>query len=183
MVGVSRAARLRASTPNWQIGYFSIVRSNNNGFIKECGDVTSPFDVLNEAAASVENSSGTETVTGSTVLTIGPGITVDRLQTSGKRLTVYLTNGTSDKTIEDISVEWPGSNGDLTRIRLDDSTVWEGDQAPPIAAFDATDAGWTGGTLPTGEGALRFDFENKTAKTGYNIQVTFTDGTVLTVSG
>ncbi len=168
---------------NWQIAYFSIARFNNNGFIKNCGNVTNPFDVPNTATATGEDSFGTETASDTDVLTIGPGITLDRLQTNGKRLTVRLTNFTGDdKTIDEISVVWPSSNGDLTKIRLDDPTVWQGTAAPPSTVLDFNDPGWNGGVLSTGEGILRFDFENKSARNGYTIRVTFTDGTFLDIN-
>ncbi len=169
---------------NWQIAFFSIARYNNNGFIKNCGNVVNPFDVPNTATATGEDSFGTETVSDDATVTITPGITIDKLQTNGKRLTVRLTNFTGeDKVIEDISIEWPDSNGNLTKIRLDDVTTWTGAEAPPDALLDATDSGWSGGTLMTGEAILRFDFKNKVDKDGpYVIRVNFTDGTFLDIN-
>ncbi len=36
---------------NWQIAFFSIARYNNNGYIKNCGNVVNDFDVPNTAFA------------------------------------------------------------------------------------------------------------------------------------
>lgn len=52
----------------------------------------------------------------------------------------------------------------------------------PDALLDATDPGWIGGKLITGEAILRFDFENKVASKGYTIRVWFDDGTWLDIS-
>jgi hypothetical protein len=60
-------------------------------------------------------------------VTIEAGITIDRLQTNGKRVTVRLTNFTGEnKEIVDISIDWPSGNGNLEKVRLDDPTVWSG---------------------------------------------------------
>ena len=171
------------NSPDYQIAFFSIARYNNNGFIKDCGNVTNPFDVDNTAEATGVDSFGTDTVSDTATVTVSPGITLDRLQTAGKRLTVRLTNLTGvDKSIESISVLWPDSNGDLRKIRLDDATTWTGNEAPTSAVLDAADAGWVGGTLMTGEGILRLDFGRKVAKNGYTVRVTFEDGTFLDIS-
>ncbi|NNF55587.1 MAG: DUF11 domain-containing protein, partial [Acidimicrobiales bacterium] len=167
---------------NWQIAFFTIARFNNNGFIKACGNVTVPFDVGNTADATGTDSSGTETVSDTAIVTVEPGITIDRLQTNGKRLTVRLTNFTGDdKVIDNISVEWPSSNGNLTKVRLDSPTIWQGNVSSP-AVLDGNVSGWNGGTLSAGEGILRFDFRNKSAKNGYTIRLNFTDGTFLDIN-
>jgi hypothetical protein len=174
------------NSADYQVAFFSIGRYNNNGFLKSCGNVTNPFDVANTGTASGEDSFGTETASDSATVTIEPGITIDRLQTNGKRLTVRLTNFTGeDKAIADVSAIWPDSNGNLTRIRLDEPTVWEGSEAslnPLPVILDNGSAGWSGGTLSTGEGILRFDFTRKSAGDGYTIRVNFTDGTFLDIS-
>lgn len=115
-------------------------------------------------------------------MTIEPGITIDKLQTKGKRVTVRLTNLTGEnKEIVDISITWPSSNADLKEVRLDDPTVWSGSLPPPSAFIDDTTGGWNGGTLLSGEAILRFDFAKKVAETGHTIRVNFTDGTFLDI--
>ncbi len=134
----------------------------------------------NTADAEGDDSSGAETVSDDTSLTTVPGITIDRLQTNGRRLTVRLTNLTGDlKTIDGISIEWPSGNRELSRIRLDEATVWQGEVSPPSATLDGPDSGWSGGTLVTGEAILRFDFGRKSANSGYTVRLDFTDGTSL----
>ena len=168
---------------NWQVAFFSIARYNNNGFIKSCGNVTNAFDVANSADAVGVDSFGDESVSDSDIVTVEPGITITRVQTNGRRLTVRLTNFTGDaKILEDVSIEWPASNGDLEKVRLDDPTVWEGGAAPTAVTLDATDSGWAGGTLATGESILRFDFDGRSANSGYVIRVNFTDGTFLDIA-
>ncbi len=168
---------------NWQIAYFSIARFNNNAFIKSCGNVTNPFEVPNSTTATGEDSFGPETASDTATLTIEPGITLDRLQTNGKRLTVRLTNFTGEaRTIEDISVEWPSSNGNLTKVRLDEPTVWQGSVSSSPAVLDASIDGWNGGTLLSGEAILRFDFTKKSADSGYTIRLNFDDGTFLDIN-
>ena len=168
---------------NWQIAFFTIARYQNGDFRKTCGNVVNPYDVPNTATATGEDSSGTETVSDDATVTIEPGITLNKLQTNGKRLTVRLTNFTGDaKEIEDISIEWPNSNSNLKKVRLDDVTTWTGNEMPDYVFLDATDAGWIGGTLLTGEGILRFDFAKKSANSGYEIRLNFTDGTFLDIN-
>ncbi len=180
---------------DWQIAYFTIARFNNNGYIKSCGNVVNPFDVDNTAFATGSDTvDGTETVDDEATVTIGPGIIIDRLQTKGKRLTVRLTNYTGEeKEIEDISIRWPESNGDLTKVWLTygstSDVIWQGNLAHIPGALDhdnpdldSNDSGWNGGTLFAGEAILRFDFANKVDNSGYVIRVLFTDGTWLDIS-
>jgi uncharacterized repeat protein (TIGR01451 family) len=167
---------------NWQIAFFSIARYKDGDFFRNCGNVVNPFDVPNTATATGTDSFGTESVSDDATVTIEPGITIDKLQTNGKRVTVRLTNFTAEnKEIVDISIEWPSSNADLEKVRLDDPTVWSGSFPPPSAFIDGTTVGWNGGTLFSGEAILRFDFANKVAETGHTIRVNFTDGTFLDI--
>ncbi|MDF1594980.1 MAG: hypothetical protein P1T08_02605 [Acidimicrobiia bacterium] len=171
---------------NWQIAYFSIARYNSQGFFKNCGNVVNSFEVPNTATATGTDSFGTQTVSDDDMLTIGPGITLDTLQTNGKRLTARLTNYTGDaKTIDEVSIEWPNSNGELTKVWLTfgrtNDIVWDGTTPPPETLLQAGVDGWIGGTLLTGEAILRFDFQNKVDNSGYTIRVNFTDGTFLDI--
>ncbi|HSF87412.1 MAG TPA: hypothetical protein VLG28_17370 [Acidimicrobiia bacterium] len=172
---------------NWQIAFFSIVRCNDNGFIKNCGNVVNPFEVPNTATAIGTDSFGTETVSDDATVTVGPGITLDKLTTKGKRLRVRLTNLTGDdKPIADVMIEWPSSNGNLSKVwSMQDGTswvIWDGMAASPTTLLDATDGGWNGAALLTGEGILRFDFANEVDGGGSTIRVSFTDGTFLDIS-
>jgi len=181
------AGPVEGTDTNWQIAFFTIARYNSQGFLKSCGNVTNPFDVPNTATATGEDSSGTEAISDDAIVTIEPGITLDRLQTNGKRLTVRLTNWTGDeKVIEDVSIVWPNSNGNLTKVWLTydrtSEVIWSGTDAPTDALLDPSVQRWNGGTLLTGEAILRFDFKNKSADSGYTIRVNFADGTFLDIS-
>ena len=149
--------------------------------------MVNPFTVPNTASATGTDSFGTETVSDDANVEITAGIKIDRMQTKGKRLTVRLTNFTgADKPIAEVSVLWPTNNGDLKKVWLTyDNTsdvVWQGSDAPTDALLDSTVAGWNGGTLVSDESIMRFDFQNKVAKTGYTIRVLFGDGTFLDVN-
>ncbi len=170
---------------NWQIAFFSIARWNGQRFLKSCGNVTTPFEIPNTATATGTDSFETQTVSDSDSVTIGPGITLDRLQTLGKRLTVRLTNLTGEeKEIVEVFAEWPNSNGNLTKVWLTQGTtswtVWSGNAGSPSVTL-GPGPGWSGATLLTGEGILRFDFKNKVAASGYTIRVLFGDGTFLDI--
>ncbi len=172
---------------NWQIAFFTIARFNNNGYLKSCGNVVNPFDVPNTAFASGEDTFGTQDVSDDATVTVGPGITIDRLQTNGKRLTVRLNNLTGDdKAIDEITAVWPDSNGDLRKVWLTydrtSNVIWQGIDDAPDALLNNSVQGWLGGTLLTGEAILRFDFKNKVASSGYVIRVLFMDGTWLDIS-
>ncbi|SDB25611.1 protein of unknown function DUF11 [Flavobacteriaceae bacterium MAR_2010_188] len=172
---------------NWQIGFFTIGRYGPQGFLKSCGNVVIPFDVPNIAYASGEDSFGSNTVNDNANVEIGPGITLDRVQTNGKRMTARLTNLTGDdKIISEISVIWPTRNGNLTKVWLTQygasNTVWQGNDAPSDALLNSSLSSWNGGTLLSGEAILRFDFKKKVQKYGYVIRVFFTDGTWLDIN-
>lgn len=168
---------------NWQIAFFSVARFQNGDFRKACGNVTNAYDVDNTANTSGDDSFGTETASSTATLTVEPGITIDRLQANGKRLTVRLTNFTGeDKEIAEIQALWPGSNGNLRKVTIEGAAVWQGTDNAPDALLDPGTAGWVGGTLNPGDEILRFDFSNKVTKTGYTVRVTFTDGTFLDIT-
>ncbi|MBJ7879229.1 DUF7507 domain-containing protein, partial [Gelidibacter salicanalis] len=172
---------------NWQIAFFRVSRYNSKGFLKSCGNVVNDFDISNTAYAMGEDSFETQNISDDAIVTIGPGITLDRLQIKGKRVTARLNNLTgADKIIEDISVIWPSNNGNMTTIRLSanntSTTIWEGNANPVDANLNASNPGWNGGTIQTGEAILRFDFKNKITATGYTIRVNFTDGTFLDIN-
>ncbi|WP_372652842.1 Ig-like domain-containing protein, partial [Draconibacterium sp.] len=172
---------------NWQIAFFTIARYSPQGYLKSCGNVVNDFDIPNTAYATGEDSYVTETVSDDATVTIGPGITLDRLQTNGKRLTARLNNLTGDnKIIDEIELKWPAANGDLIKVWLTygktSDVVWQGTDAPSDALLSSDSLGWIGGTLMTGEAILRFDFQNKVADAGYTIRVHFTDGTWLDIN-
>ena len=172
---------------NWQIAFFTIGRYSPKGFLKSCGNVVNPYNVPNIAYASGEDSFGDVTVSDDAFVTIGPGITLDRLQTNSKRLTARLTNLTGDnKVIDEISAIWPNSNGNLTKVWLTNGNtsevIWQGNDATGDAQLNSSVSGWNGGTLLTGEGILRFDFNKKVVNSGYVIRVHFTDGTFLDIN-
>ncbi|MGI9263983.1 MAG: hypothetical protein ACR2QU_03575, partial [Gammaproteobacteria bacterium] len=178
---------------NWQIAFFSIARYNSgNGFIKNCGNVLIPFDVPNTGTASGEDSNGTETVSDDATLTIVPGVTLDRLQTNGKRVTARLINFTGEeKEILDVQILWPGNPGpgNLTKVRLNNPVVWSdrsglSSEDPDLLILDANDSGWLGGTLLATQEPqiLRFDFQKKTAGFAYRVRINFEGGTFLDLS-
>jgi hypothetical protein len=111
-------------------------------------------------------------------VTVIPGIAIGNLKSGGKRVRVDLTNLTWDALeIAKIDVTWPGGNGNLKTIRLDNSIIWTGNDRPPSASIDA---GWDGGvtarTLEPGMERLQLEFRKRVATTGYTIRVEFTDG-------
>ena len=172
---------------NWQIAFFTIARYNSQGFLKACGNVINDFVVPNTADAFGTDSFDDETATDTTEVTVQPGITLDRLQLKGKRLTVRLTNYTGEpKEIDNISIVWPNGSGDLSRVWItvgnSSEVIWSGSDNPTDAFLDSTDSGWNGGTLEMGEAILRFDFKNKTASGNYVVRVNFTDGTFLDIN-
>jgi len=172
---------------NWQIAFFTVGRYSPQGFLKSCGNVVNDFDIPNTASTEGEDSFGTQDEFDDATVTIGPGITIDRLSTKGKRLTARLNNLTGEeKIIDEISVKWPGSNGNLKKVWIThdkvSNVIWQGNDAPAEAYLGSSAAGWNGGTLFTGEAILRFDFNGKVANFDYTIRVLFTDGTFLDIS-
>ena len=172
----------------WQIAYFSITRFKSGDFFRNCGNVVNPFPVSNTADTSGDDSFGGSADSSTDTVEIGPGITIDRLSTNGKRMTVRLSNLTGDtQEIANVTLlDWPSdNNGSLTKVRLGDQTLWTGNLSGPPAVLDVDGPGnWAGGTLGTGDDILRFDFKNKVAKAGnglYTVRVNFVDGTFLDI--
>ena len=167
---------------NWRIGYFSIARFNNNGYIKSCGNIVAPFEVPNMGYVSGSDSYGDQTVPSNedVVVTVEPGITLDKLAVRNKRVTARLTNLTGEaKTIEEILVIWPEDAGNLIKVRLDDIAAWTGSAEPPTTTLDVSDDGWV---LQEGEAILRLDFESG-AKDVFEIRLIFSDSTFLEIHG
>ena len=91
-------------------------------------------------------------------------------------------NYSSDIILTNVSVTWPGSNGNLIRIRLLPATIWAGNLPPDSANITLTSQG-SSRTVALGQtNTLRFEFENDAAGTGYSITVTFNVGCARSAS-
>ncbi|MCO5195130.1 MAG: right-handed parallel beta-helix repeat-containing protein [Anaerolineae bacterium] len=169
--------------PNWQVAFYSIARYKNNGsFQKNCGNVVSDYSVLNRAEANGYDSSGIESAYDEDLLIIEPGITIVNIKTSGKRVTINIENNTGDdKEISSIFILWPENNGTLKSIRVDADTIWYGSMLPTYALLDSSVLGWDGGELANDARRIRIDFALHVENTGYEIRLTFTDGTFLDI--
>ena len=170
---------------NWQIGSFSILRFNQNGFFKGCGDVVTPADVPNTAHADGKDSNSppeSELATASDSVLVIRQLKIERrsdLVTKGKKADVLLFNsGNESLTISQIDIVWPSSNGNLVEVLFGNSTIYDTpDLAPPTTSDPITITNWEANgdrTIDPGEGLkLGFFFQNK-ANSGdpYQIKVT-----------
>jgi len=180
----------RNDDPDWPIAFFAIQRTLNANNERTCGNVVNDFDVPNTGTASGTDSSGPQTVTSNDTVTITSGITLDRLQTNGKRVTAWLTNNGESQEITEIElVTWPDTNQNLKNVQLTygqtSKIIWSGNEGLPDGGLILGAAGpatWTSGVsipIDPNESTLRFDFEKKVATNGYEIKVKFDDGTFL----
>ena len=90
--------------------------------------------------------------------------------------------GSAAETISHILLEWPASNAELKKVRLDGPVIWKvGDPSPPTdIAGD-----WQGNRTIGANTArkLSFEFSADAAAAGYNLLVEFTSGCRLTAGG
>jgi hypothetical protein len=85
-------------------------------------------------------------------------------------------NSTSGITISQINLSWPEANGDLDRINLGHSTIWDGNAPPPSISISG---GWTGSPRNISSHnsrLLSFRFDHTASGSGYALTVTFTNG-------
>ncbi len=88
----------------------------------------------------------------------------------------------STVTLTDVSLSWPASNDLLFNVFFKGAVIWSGEGDPPSITIPP---GWIGGP-----GARQFDsaatleffFGNPTAESGYNLQVTLSNGCTLSDS-
>jgi serine/threonine-protein kinase len=93
-----------------------------------------------------------------------------------------VTNLTPDAiTLQIFLLDWPSVNDELKKVRLDDDTIWEGEDDTPPTVISG---GWKGNvgdrTLLPGElKELRVDFDRSVLDSGYDLQLTFDNGCVV----
>ena len=173
---------------NWQIAFFSIARYNSQGFFKTCGNVVNPFDVPNTATATGEDSFGTETVSDDATVTVRAGHqarpAADQRQASHRAADQLHGRRQGDRRrLGRVAEQQRRPDQGLAHAMTGPARLSGAEPLHPrTALLDASDPGWNGGTLLTGEAILRFDFKNKSANSGYTIRVNFADGTFLDIS-
>ena len=176
---------------NWQISSYSILRYNQNGFFKGCGDVVEPQDVPNTAFADGVDSNSPEGIDPNdpnSELRSGP----DSVQVirqlkieirnqpviKGKKMDVLLNNvGMDVLTITKVELTWPSGNGELQSVLFGlRNTIWTGVDDAPDATITEFEAG-SDLTIDPGEALkLGFFFQNKTDGGTYTITVTLEGG-------
>jgi hypothetical protein len=176
---------------NWQISSYSILRYNQNGFFKGCGDVVEPIDVLNTAYADGTDSNsdyGTdELVSGSDTVQVIRQLKIEIRNEpviKGKKMDVLLNNtGEDTLTITKIEISWPGANGELRSIDFGaNNTIWNGADDAPDAMISAFEAG-SDLTIDPGQALkLGFFFQSKTKGGDYTITVTLEGGLTTEVT-
>ena len=143
---------------NWQISLFSILRYNQNGFFKGCGDVVQPIDVPNTATADGTDSNshlnGDEQVSDTDMVQIIRQLKIEArsdLSLKGKKGDVLLFNSGEDPlTITQIEITWPdgsSGNGDLVEVLLGGNTIYdtvEGTSPATIDGDDGDGSPWVG---------------------------------------
>ena len=181
----------------WQIASYSILRYNNSGFFKGCGDVVVPWDVSNTAFADGVDSNSppeSEEVFDSATVMIIRQLKVEiRNQPviKGKKMDVLLNNvGEDSLTIIQIDLEWPNGNslsGDLVEVRFGGSTIYDMRETDSPASITGP---WLGtetdrSFAPNEAQKLGFYFSKKTKPGTYKITVTLEGGLtteVITIS-
>ena len=181
---------------NWQIASYSILRYNQNGFFKGCGDVVVPFDVPNTAFADGTDSNSppeSELVSATASVTVIRQLKIEIRNepvTKGKKMDVLLNNtGEDPLIITMIELIWPDSNdkdgnGELVEVLFGNNTIYN----TPESASPATIIGpWVGTeddrTIDPREALkLGFYFARKTVPTGYTVRVTLEGGLTTEVT-
>ena len=114
-LGTSRVDPIEGVDENWQIASYSILRYNQNGFFKGCGDVVVPLDVPNTAFADGTDSNsdyGTdEQVSDTATVQVIRQLKIEIRNEpviKGKKMDVLLNNTGEDVlTITQIEITWP----------------------------------------------------------------------------
>jgi len=176
---------------NWQIASYSILRYNQNGFFKGCGDVVIPWDVPNTAFTDGTDSNsdlGTDELeTATAMVQIIRQLKIEIRNepvVKGKKVDVLLVNTGEDVlTITQVDLKWPSENGNLVSMDFGaQNTIWEGSEVAPDATI--TDFIVNSGlTIDPGVGLkLGFFFQNKSQSGTYMITVTLEGGLTTEVT-
>lgn len=94
---------------------------------------------------------------------------------SGQEAYAQVYNGTDERIrVTRIYIEWPAANGDLKKVELQGSEIWNGEDGPPSA--NLTDLfGVRGIAARTGK-TMTFFYENNVAPGSYLLRIDFDNG-------
>jgi hypothetical protein len=83
-------------------------------------------------------------------------------------------------TVDEIWIDWPTSNGDFERVKLDVNSIWYGEEEDPPKQITSWSSGPGARKVNNGSSSvLGFRFEEEAAPFGYDLEVTFTNGCVI----
>jgi len=172
---------LEGADDEWRISSWSVLRYNQNGFFKGCGDVVVPLDVDNTAFADGTDSNselGTdEQVEDTATVQIIRQLKIENRSEpviKGKKLDVLLSNTGEDQlTITQVELEWTSNNGNLVSVQFGaNNTIWSGSKGSPATILQSELGGDL--TIDPGEALkLAYFFRGKAKSGTYKITVSF----------
>ena len=121
----------------WQIDAYDIDRYNSQGFLKDCGQAFTPFDVINTAYAQATSVDGTVlgpvSSTDDVTIIDDVSLEVSRSRVRKENVELQLHNfGTEDLTLVNITVAW-SDPAPITGISLDTVPLWSGSETSPLS--------------------------------------------------
>ncbi len=140
---------------------------------------TAPSNTPTPSGTPTPSNTPTPTATTDLCSLIGTG----GFSVVGKQVSWTVDNSSSStQTISRIQLDWPGGNGQLKKIRLENSLIWNaGDGSPP----SVIQSGWKGTPeFPAGtQKELSFEFSSDAAGSGYNLEIELVAGCQLSAGG
>jgi len=158
-----------------------------------------PTETLTPTATATYTSTPTATSTATATFTPSPTLTSTPTPTKTPTLTptktpkpgkcsdidldwkddaeLKIDNGyNADIIIERIKLEWPDTNGKLTKIKLDGTKIWDGSDSAPKANITLEDDEDDRTIKDDDKDSLEFSFKDATAVDGYDIEIEFDNG-------
>jgi hypothetical protein len=106
------------------------------------------------------------------------------MRRTGKTVRWFVNNTTAQPfTLEALTLTWPATNGNLTRITLGGDLIWLGTDAPPVIALEPDDWEPINRTVAASSSErLEFSFSGQAATSGYTLTITLSIPCTITTS-
>lgn len=141
------------------------------------GFIVSPTATSTNVLPTESPSIPTNTVNPPTnTVTACGALSLSGFNTDTKKANWTVSNSSSSSvTINSISISWPSSNSDLSKVFFGQAKIWEDTASPPSITVGNLSENLAGGTSKI----LSMFFTDQTASSGYNLTINYSAGCII----